>query len=327
MMNQTLESNLALDRRSLLKLLSASPLLWGASNLLGTSREPQNPVQGKRPAWFLAALRQARTRQAPVVAVVVPDVTKKEIQTKALKKQKAAFKKRLQALYNGQAKTEPPRNGKQPLCGADAWFTIRFEDRLSRLAVYLQLLLDSQDPAMQELLLEAVWVCAPASLLGTEASETVVTLDSKDRRTGGTILDLSNEAEVTHKLDHLLHGNGKLRKRAKIARTPEVAAALRDLASDSRTKRSKAKDVLLQDLPEKIPAIIEARHHQGDGAVRRALGEIIAMAHERARKQGYRGVLPFGTQLQQRSIYDPCPPCGMSKVPAGTAKMLKLLGK
>ena len=83
----------------------------------------------------------------------------------------------------------------------------------------------------------------------------------------------------------------------------------------------------MKGLRVRIPAIIEARHQHRDGALRRALGEIIATASQRARKQDYRGVLPFGTMLEKRSVYDPCPPCGMAVVPAGTRKMLKLLGK
>lgn len=327
MRNHILDTGVALDRRALLKLLSASPLLLGVSSLLAATQGPQNPVPDlrKRPAWFVAALRQARSRQAPVVAVVVPDVTTKEVPTKALKRQESVFKKRLQALYD--AKTPDGDGPKRPACRADAWFTINFQDRLSRMAVYLQLLLDSQDPAMQELLLEAVWVCAPARLLGAEKSEIVVTLDSFGRRTGGAILDLSDESDVVRKLQHLLHRNGKLRKRAAAARTPEIAAAFEDLASDSSAKRSKATARLLRDIQTLIPAIIETRHQHRDGAVRRGLDEIIAIACKRARKQDYRGVLPFGTELQQRSVYDPCPPCGMALVPAGTRKMLKLLGK
>ncbi len=256
-----------------------------------------------------------------MVAFVTPDFRQVEIQTKTLRRQKAAFKHRLSALYNAAANDKD--NRPRGRCDANAWFTIKFEDRPARMAVYLQLLLDSRDLDMQELLLEAVFVCAPAHLLGAEKAETVVILDPDGRRTGGAILDISDEHQVIRKLQHLLHGNRKLHKRAKAARTRQIAAALEDL----NDKNAKARARLLQDIHAAIPVLVEARHHHRDGAVRRAVGEVIQEAHGRARKQGYRGLLPFGTVLHQRRLYDPCPPCGMAVVPAGSRKMLKLLAK
>ncbi len=320
----------ALDRRSLLKLISASPLMFGMSGLLAAAQDPkQNPKQDPKsgkPSWFLEALRQARKRQAPVVAFVTPDFRQVEIQTKTLRRPKDAFKHRLSALYNSAANDKDKDNRPRGRCDANAWFTIKFEDRPARMAVYLQLLLDSRNLDMQELLLEAVFVCAPAHLLGAEKAETVVLLDPDGRRTGGAILDISDEHQVIGKLQHLLHSNGKLHKRAKAARTRQIAAALEDL-SDTNKKSEKARARLLQDIHAAIPVLVEARHHHKDGAVRRAVGEVIQEAHGRARKQGYRGLLPFGTVLHQRRLYDPCPPCGMAVVPAGSRKMLKLLAK
>ena len=306
----------ALDRRSLLKLLSASPLLFGMSSLLAASQDPNQDSKAKQPTWWLEALRQAKKRRAPLVAFVTPDFDQVEILTKTLRKQKAAFKRRLSALYNAQVKDNKPRG----LCDAKAWFTIKFEDRPARMAVYLQLLLDSPNLDMQELLLDAVFVCAPAGLLGAEKSETVVILDPGGRRTGGAILDISDEEQVIGKLQHLLHGNGKLQKRAKAARTAKVTAALEDL-------NDKARAGLVADIHAAMPALIEARHHHKDGAVRRAVGEVIGKAYAKARQQDYRGLLPFGTVLHKRSVYDPCPPCSMAVVSAGSRKMLKLLAK
>ena len=329
-MRQILDSETALDRRSLLKALSFSPLVFGMPTLVAGAQDPkQDPKRPQQqPDWYRRALQHAKAHGTPIVAFVLPDLKQKEVATKALKQQKTVFPKRLQQLCG----TMLVKGATTDTCGfggRGAFFVIPFEDRAARLAVYLQLLLQSKNVAVQELLLDATYLCAPARLLGAENSETAVLLDSRGRRIGGAIMDMGSEADVVQKLRHLLHGNGRLAPRARAARTEPVVEALRWLQRDQKDekKRKAAHDYLVKTVRSSIPALIEQRVGHKDEQFRQALEEIVRDAYKQASRKDYAGVLPFGTKIEKRRVYDPCPPCGMAVTAAGTRKMLKFLEK
>lgn len=321
-----------LDRRSLLRILSASPLVLGMSDLLsaqdrcgtwpaGLAQDHLAQDKRRRPTWFRQALAKAVSQGAPIVAFVAPDLGKQEKATATLRRQKAEFTDRLLALGSKAPKGGKVETGLPPM----PWFTIKFEDRVTRLAVYLQLLLDSEGVAMRELLLESVCVCAPAAMLGAAEGETVVILDAKGRRTGGDIVDLSREVDVTTKLQNLLHGKGRLRRRAQTARTKPVRDALSQLTSSDARVVAKGHVYLVGNIHRCIAAVVEAR--LGNVALRDALTRVVHAAYQKAAAKGYAGLMPWGTVLERRSVYDPCPPCGMAVTPAGSRKMLRLLTK
>ena len=324
-MRQIPDSETAIDRRSLLKALSFSPLVFGMPILVTGGQDPKRPQQ--QPDWYRSALQHAKAHGTPVVAFVLPDPKQKEVTTKALKRQKADFPDRLQQLCG----TMQVKGVTIVRCGGglSAFFVIPFEDRTARLAVYLQLLLQSKNVAVQELLLDATYLCAPARLLDAENSETVVLLDSRGRRIGGAIMDMGSEADVVQKLGHLLHGNGRLLRRAHAARTEPVVEALRRLQRDQKDekKRQAAHDYLVKTVRASIPALIEQRAGHKDARFRQALEEVVRDAYKQASRKDYAGVLPFGTKIEKRRVYDPCPPCGMAVTAAGTRKMLKFLQK
>jgi hypothetical protein len=323
-------SESTLDRRSLLGILSASPFVLGLSEL-ATGQDKQKQKQPQKrgapevaPEWFEAAKRRARQRGVPLIGFVTPGVDADEKPTPALRKKKAEFKSRLQALYNGasQAKTV---GGKGVICSVNSWFTIKFEDRLARFAVYLQILLDSKNTDVRELFLDSVCVCAPAGMLGAENSETVVILDADGKRIGGDVIDLSDAAQFVSKLSNLIHGGGKLRERAEATRTLQVKSALSRLTASDARQVATAKAFLADNIQHCSAVVADER--KNNKALRRVLGEVITSAYQRAVANSFHGVLPFGVTYEPRTVYDPCPPCGMARVPAGSRKMLKLLDK
>jgi hypothetical protein len=323
-LDSTLDPTLdpTVDRRALLAALAASPLLLGANDLVTDQGQDGQAPRTTRPPWFAAAMQRARQRRVPLVGFVVPDCRVPEAPSAALRRQKAEFQTHLQTLCRGGA--HPVAGGRGPIAKT-ALFTINFEDRPARFAVYLQILLDTSDTDLRGLFLDSVCVCAPAGLLGAEQSETVVILDPRGERTGGDIIDLADPKQVVSKLANLLHGGGKLRLRATATRTPAISAALADLTSSGASTRARARATLVEQM--QLGSAVILHEYRTNDVLRRPLAEVINAAYQRAVAKDFDGLLPFGARLQTQMVYDPCPPCGMARVPAGTRKMLELLDK
>ena len=61
--------------------------------------------------------------------------------------------------------------------------------------------------------------------------------------------------------------------------------------------------------------------------IRRELRSIFEHAHAEATAKGLSGPLPFGAELVEQHVYDPCPPCGMARIPAASRKLMRFLAR
>mgnify|MGYP003673308483 CR=1 FL=1 len=166
-------------------------------------------------------------------------------------------------------------------------------------------------PLGGELLLQVVWVCAPAEEAQAKAGETVVLLDPQGQRIAGLKLDLSAKpAAALKKLQALIEGEGRLEQRAKRAReNPKIAAALDGMRDPKRAGNHYS--TLHTNFAEAAPAIVAQIRAEQDQEVLGNLKSILG--------QGYWQLLnsaqtfPYGVTWKLNvEEAEPCPPCGMA---------------
>ena len=315
-----------LDRRQALRYF-ASPLVFGLSgtvaDLLGIGQNP-TPRPPRSP-WLRAALERAATTRTPLVAVVLPDRIEREPVDPARAEEKAAFENRLRLLLRRRPEKELRVNGDGalPAKGGMASWSVPFELPLARFLVHLQLLLENPRYELTELFVEATWVVVRRDQVGAVAGESVVELDQRGRRIAGVMVDLADEREFERVVGRMLHGSRRFRQRAEEALTPDVKSAILDLGNPQR--REAAAQALHARFERHRSALIQARLQYKNVDVIRGLREVIAAEHAKATTQGIGGPLPFGVELREQHLYDPCPPCGMARVPAASRKLLSAL--
>ena len=326
-----------LNRRDVLRLMGTGPLVYGLSSaiaeLIGAAEpretaEPQDPSQPGQPKWLDAAIERASRTQTPLAAFVVPDQLEREAHDPAKAAEKKQFEAQLLELLRNRPDAEwrIPEGGQLPgkISRMISW-TLPFEHPPSRFLVHVQLLLESQRYEVMELIMEATWVCLRRDQIGAAAGENVVLLDGKGRRAAGVMVDLSDPAEFATRVRHLLRGNGQAERRAQAAITPATDRALRQLSSATPAERAAAKQLLIKRFDRHRAAILEAHTRFADATMRAGIREVVTSAHQRARAPGMTGPLPFGAEVADRAVYDPCPPCGMARVPAASRKLLSFL--
>ncbi|MCE9634460.1 MAG: hypothetical protein K8T90_02040 [Planctomycetes bacterium] len=186
---------------------------------------------------------------------------------------------------------------------------------------------------VQELLVEAVWVCAPAKQVGAKPGETAVLLDAEGRRVAGAVIDFSSQVKFVEGIGPLLHGEKRLEERAKAVRTKEVKADLEKLLGKDDDARSAAAARLTEAFPTVRAAVIQARIDATDDDAAKRLRQIVSLAWYRvtvAAADRPMSALPFGASWSyapREARADPCPPCGMARVTETTRVVLVLLTK
>ncbi len=208
------------------------------------------------------------------------------------------------------------------------------KDARAALLTELQSLLREPSFEAQTHLVEAVYVVVDGIHAGAKKDETLVLLDGKD--VYGTTAKLT-AATFAGAVRPLLRDNERLAKRAKAARTVEVEKLIADLGADAEKDSAKI-DAAVARLTESFasagPAVIEAYEGLKDGEVKSRLYWIIGGAF--ARRRGDQGEeferpLPFGAKWKLGAIpmpeVDPCPPCGMMRIPPRSHDLLEFLAK
>lgn len=315
-----------LDRRRALQYFATSPLVFGFSATIADWLLGQDPAPKGRPSpWLRAALDRAAVTRTPLVAVILPDDIEPEQPDPARAEEKAVFEKRLRLLLERRPELDlrVDDGAELPAKGRMAFWSVPFEHPLSRFLVHLQLLLESPRYELVELFTEATWVVVRRDQVGAAAGETVVELDERGRRAAGVLVDLADEQEFGRAVGQMLHGSRRFRQRANEALTPDVKQAILDLGSAERREVAIAR--LHECFARHRTALIQARLEFKNADITRGLRDIIAAEHDKATTDGIGGPLPFGVELHEQRVYDPCPPCGMARVPAASRKLLSAL--
>lgn len=207
------------------------------------------------------------------------------------------------------------------------------KDARAALLAELQTLLREPSPDAQVHLVEAVYVVVDAARADAKKDETLVLLDSDGKRVAGSTSKLS-AAKFAEIVRPLLRDDDRLAKRAKAARTPEVEKLIASLGGDDAEKIDAAVGRLAEIFAAAAPAVIESYESLPLGDVKTRLTWVIGRAF--ARRRGDEGTdierpLPFGAKWKVGAIpmpeVDPCPPCGMMRIPPRSHDLLEFLAK
>jgi len=200
----------------------------------------------------------------------------------------------------------------------------RPEDR-ERLAGALEALVrraDSDDYEAQEILLEAVYVCAAPAAVDARPGEGAVLLDFSGKRVAGIPLDPDALAAG---IRGLLHGEGRLEARAKAVLTPEARDAFRGIRSGDAEEQQRSYALLHDSFDSLVPAIVAERiREESDGT----LSPLRALARRAFLLRSFTPDAPevvHGVVWKKEDLPDPCPPCGMALVPRVSRKFLRFL--
>jgi hypothetical protein len=207
------------------------------------------------------------------------------------------------------------------------------KDARATLLAELQTLLRQPTIEAQTHLVEAVYVVALGVHAGAKADETLVLLDADGKRVAGSTAKLT-AATFAASVRPLLRDGDRFATRAKAARTPEVEKLLDALDDEDAEKVNKAVERLTLEFTAAGPAIIAACEASTDADVRGRLVQVIIRAF--GRRRGDEGAdaerpLPFGAKWKVGAIpmpeEDPCPPCGMMRIPPRSHDLLEFLAK
>jgi hypothetical protein len=291
-----------IDRRTLLKRAAAASLILGFPFLAAAEEKAAEPERCRTPDLARGVEPFAPADPAPGSPVAVDAVLR-------------------------QAAGRMRREGKPGvvlLAPADA-------GPAAALARQLEGLIHSDSSAVHQAFCEAVFLCLPASeagrFAGRRAEWGLVLVDADHKAVDGLALEVKEDFGA--KVLALLHGpdGGRLRTAAAAQREAlDVAArdgidgALADLSHRDYRKREAAADRLADVAPRAMAVLAEA---VGRAESPEALRGLQATFTRLFRAAAVRDRAPYGTAWVEEQV-DPCPACGMSRLPPRSRTYLRL---
>lgn len=169
---------------------------------------------------------------------------------------------------------------------------------------------DPEQAAVGNVLLEAVWVCVPASRADARPGETAVLLDPEGRRVAGGVVDFSGPLPFVSTARALLDTGGRRAARVKAMKSAGAEGLLARMASGEDRGASRAE--LQAHFAEWLPALLDDLATAGEtDAAREIRWRLATLYMERVQS----GVgLPYGLAWETLVHVPPdCPPCGMAR--------------
>lgn len=175
--------------------------------------------------------------------------------------------------------------------------------------------------------LDLVWVLAAGERVQAQPGETLVLVDPQGKRVAGAAVPLGDARGFAEGLEALLAGEGRLDARADAA-SPEVKKHVANVQRDWPDGDGTGVESRLwfqEHLDQVGSAVLRAWRTTPAGSGKDRLGELLREAC--AARCGSDTGLPFGVKWKlERTIPEPCPPCGMARATLDGRKFLEFWG-